>query len=278
MLKAKETNTMSLPDPAVVAAELGSQLRATPQLAIILGSGFQDALAGLPIQTEIPYTKISGFPRPTVPGHAGRLVLASAGDLPVLALYGRGHYYEGLDLAEVTFPIRVLAALGVRDLVLTNAAGGISSSLRPGDFMCITDHINMMGANPLRGSRAFVDLTDLYDPALISLWRQAARKAKIRLATGIYLAVCGPSYETPAEIRTFARLGADAVGMSTVPEAIVARQCGLRVTALSCITNFAAGRSRKPLSHEEVLETGRRVAKSATNLLCAFLTLYAKSR
>jgi purine-nucleoside phosphorylase len=274
---------MSLPNPAAVADELRSnwsdELReSAPQLAIVLGSGFQDALVGLPIQIEIPYSKIPGFPRPTVPGHAGRLVVAMSGELPVLALYGRSHYYEGLDMAEVTFPVRVLAALGVRDLVLTNAAGGISSGLRPGDFMCISDHINMMGMNPLRGSRSFVDLTDMYDPALITLWRQAARKTKTRFATGVYLAVSGPSYETPAEIRAFARLGGDAVGMSTVPEAIVARQCGLRVTALSCITNFAAGRSRKPLSHEEVLETGRRVAKSATNLLCAFLTLYAKSR
>jgi purine-nucleoside phosphorylase len=163
--------------------------------------------------------------------------------------------------------------------------------------MCITDHINLMGANPLRsadslsapraadGSRgqtvrapvgAFVDLTAVYDPALVALWRKAARKAKVRLATGVYVAVSGPSYETPAEIRAFARLGADAVGMSTVPEAIVARQCGMRVTALSCITNLAAGRARKPLSHDEVLETGRRVSKSATDLLNAFLNLYAE--
>jgi purine-nucleoside phosphorylase len=171
--------------------------------------------------------------------------------------------------------------LGIKDLLLTNAAGGIDSRLRPGDFMCVTDHINLMGANPLRGDTSkerFVDLTALYDPTLVALWRRAARQAKVRLATGVYLAVSGPSYETPAEIRAFARLGADAVGMSTVPEAIVARQCGMRVTALSCITNLAAGRTRKPLSHAEVLETGRRVSKAATNLLGAFINLYAQGR
>ena len=269
---------MALPDPAAVASELRAQFRHTPRLALVLGSGFQDALAGLAVHTDISYAKIPGFPRPTVPGHAGRLVLASSGKLPLLALYGRSHFYEGLDMSEVTFPIRVLAALGIKDLLLTNAAGGINSRLRPGDFMCITDHINMMGANPLRGSIDFVDLTRVYDPTLVALWRRAARRAKVRLATGVYLAVSGPSYETPAEIRAFARLGADAVGMSTVPEAIVARQCGMRVTALSCITNFAAGRARKPLSHDEVLETGRRVTKSATDLLCSFITLYAKSQ
>ena len=270
---------MSLPVAASVAGALRSELRVVPSLAIVLGSGFQNALANLPADTEIPYAKIPGFPRPTVPGHAGRLVLAHAGKLPLLALYGRSHYYEGLDMDEVTLPIRVLAALGIKDLVLTNATGGISSRLRPGQFMCITDHINIMGVNPLRGpNHSFTDLTAVYDPTLTALWRRAARKTGVRLTTGVYLAVSGPSYETPAEIRAFARLGADAVGMSTVPEAIVARQCGMRVTALSCITNLAAGRSRKPLSHEEVLETGHRVNAAATKLLSAFLNLYAEGR
>ena len=276
---------MSLPDPASVAAELRAHLNASPRLAIVLGSGFQNALAGLPVETQIPYAKIPGFPRPTVAGHAGRLVLTKAGRLLILALHGRSHYYEGHGMAEVTFPVRVLAALGIQDVVLTNAAGGISPRLRPGYFMCVTDHINMMGINPLgsadslsaRGDH-FVDLTGLYDPALIAIWRRAGRKSKVRLATGIYLAVSGPSYETPAEIRAFARLGADAVGMSTVPEAIVARQCGLRVTALSCITNFAAGRARKPLSHAEVLESGQRASKAAAKLILNFIHLYAQAR
>lgn len=269
---------MSLPDPPSVAAELRSNFSAPPPLAIVLGSGFKDALSDLQVHAEVPYAKISGFPRPTVPGHAGRLVYGRIGKVSVLALYGRGHFYEGLDMAEVTFPVRVLAALGVKDLLLTNAAGGINRRLRPGNFMCITDHINLMGANPLRGAPSFIDLTTVYDPTLVRLWQRAARTARMSLATGVYLAVSGPSYETPAEIRGFARLGADAVGMSTVPEAIVARACGLRVTALSCITNFAAGRARQPLSHEEVLETGRRATKSAANLLRAFLALYAESR
>lgn len=183
-------------------------------------------------------------------------------------------------MEAITFPIRVLTGLGVRDLLLTNAAGGISRRLHPGDFMMLTDHINLMGANPLRGPiwpdrTQFVDLTSAYDPALSSLLRRAARQAKVRLRDGIYLAVSGPSYETPAEIRAFARLGADAVGMSTVPEAIVARQCGIRVAALSCITNLAAGRDAKPLSHHEVLAAGTRAGDDAARLLEAFAEFYA---
>jgi purine-nucleoside phosphorylase len=270
---------MSLPDPASVASELRSRLKEAPPLAIILGSGFQSALAGLRAETEIPYAKIPGFPRPTVPGHAGRLVLVTAAKVSLVALYGRSHYYEGLQMDDVTFPVRVLAAMGVKDLVLTNAAGGIRPRLRPGNFMCITDHINLMGVNPLRGpNHPFVDLSKVYDSTLNAHWRRAARNSKVPLATGVYLAVSGPSYETPAEIRAFARLGADAVGMSTVPEAIVARQCGLRVTALSCITNLAAGRTAKPLSHAEVLETGQRASKSAANLILNFINLYAQGR
>ena|SRR5436190_1659295 len=268
---------VSLPDVTAAVDALRSELAEVPGMAIVLGSGFQSALDKLGAEREIPYAKIPGFRRPTVPGHAGRLVLARAGKLRLLALYGRSHYYEGLTMAEVTFPVRVLAGIGVKDLVLTNAAGGINSRLRAGQFMCITDHINMTGANPLRGKNpSFTDLSRVYDPELATLWRRAGRKVGARLATGVYLAVSGPSYETPAEIRAFARLGADAVGMSTVPEAIVARQCGMRVSALSCITNVAAGRSRKPVSHEEVLETGRRVTKTAANLLCTFLNLYAE--
>lgn len=273
---------MPMPDSSVIGAGLIARMSVRPRLALVLGSGFQDALDDLQVQAEIPYAKIPGFPRPTVRGHAGRLVIGTIANLPLIALYGRAHYYEGLDMAQVTFPIRVLAAMGVRDLLLTNAAGGINPRVRPGDFMCITDHINFMGANPLRGGDPlqgrFVDLTAVYDPGFIALWRRAARKAKVRLATGVYLAVSGPSYETPAEIGVYAQLGADAVGMSTVPEAIVARQCGLRVTALSCVTNLAAGRTAKPLSHEEVLETGQRVTKSARTLLRAFIDFYAKAQ
>ena len=186
-------------------------------------------------------------------------------------------------MARVTFPIRVMAAFGIRDLLLTNAAGGINHRFRPGDFMVLSDHINLMGVNPLRGASTpglprFVDLTHTYDSDLNRLLRKAAHGGKLRLHSGVYLAVSGPSYETPAEIRAFARLGADAVGMSTVPEAIVARQCGLNVAAVSCITNLAAGRSGQSLSHAEVLETAERVRNLAAHLLNNFATLYGKNQ
>jgi len=179
--------------------------------------------------------------------------------------------------------VRILAAYGIEALLLTNAAGGVNTAFREGDLMCVEDHINFMGASPLRGTALpklprFVDLTQTYDPGLRRLLRQAARTCKLRLLSGIYLAVCGPSYETPAEIRAFARLGADAIGMSTVPEAVVARQCGLKVAALSCITNRAASRKGKPLSHAQVLETAARVSKSITCLIETFATLYGQDK
>jgi purine-nucleoside phosphorylase len=217
-----------------------------------------------------------------VAGHSGKLCLARFGDVPVFLLSGRSHYYEGHDLSAVTCPMRVLHALGVRTVLLTNAAGGIHRQFAVGDFMVLTDHINLMGANPLRGPTfpgcaRFVDMTAVYDPALRAGLRAAARGTGAKVREGVYLAVSGPSYETPAEIRAFARLGADAVGMSTVPEAIVARQCGLRVAGLSCITNLAAGRSQAPLSHTEVLETGERAGQLAAQMLKNFAVNYAKT-
>ena len=196
-----------------------------------------------------------------------------------MVLSGRAHYYEGQPMTLVTFAVRALAAYGIRDLLLTNAAGGVNPSFHPGEFMLLTDHINLMGVNPLRGGPApglprFVDLTCAYDPGLRRLLQRAGRACGMRLRTGTYLAVSGPSYETPAEIRAFARLGADAVGMSTVPETIVARQCGLKVAAVSCITNLAAGRSWKPLSHAEVLETAEHVKKLAAQMLKNFAEIY----
>jgi purine-nucleoside phosphorylase len=183
-------------------------------------------------------------------------------------------------MEAVTYPVRVLAAAGVQNLVLTNAAGGISAKLRPGDLMCFSDHINFMGCNPLRGSETFgkdrfVDLSETYSAALRSLLKKAARQAQARLLTGVYLAVSGPSYETPAEIRAFRTLGADAVGMSTVPEAIVARQCGMNVAALSCITNLAAGRVKKPITHAEVLAMGWQSRERIRRVLLNFVRLYA---
>ncbi len=249
-------------------------------LGIVLGSGFAPALSGFKELTQWP---VRGLPKPTVAGHAGKMVLVEISDLPVLVLSGRYHYYEGFTMDQVTLPIRAMAEAGIRDLLLTNAAGGINKKFRQGDFMRLTDHINLMGANPLRGAARpdatrFVDLTDVYDAELARLLDHAAKQCRVVLHAGVYVAVSGPSYETPAEIRAFRSLGADAVGMSTVPEAIVARQCGMRVAGLSCITNLAAGLSPKPLSHAEVLATGKKVQKAATDLLRKFVELYAETR
>lgn len=250
-----------------------------PTLAIVLGSGFHALLPALTESACLSYRKIPGFPRPTVAGHAGELIVGRIATTPVLILSGRAHYYEGHHLDQVTAAIRTLAAAGIRDLLLTNAAGGINRKFRAGDFMLLTDHLNFMGVNPLRGAPRpglprFVDLSQAYDPQLNTQLLRAARRTKIKLRRGVYLAVSGPSYETPAEIRAFARWGADAVGMSTVPETIVARQCGLRVAGLSCLTNLAAGLGVTPLSHQEVLTTATRVQTTGARLLTEFVTHY----
>lgn len=274
---------MDLPNPQNAAARLKKLSRLRPTLAFVLGSGFHHMLTDLQVEKKIPYAKIPGFPKPTVKGHAGELYFGTLGGTSVMVLSGRAHYYEGHSMEHVTFAVRALAAFGIRDLLLTNAAGGLNRRFRAGDFMALTDHINFMGVNPLRGPAIpglprFVDLTQAYDPGLFTLLRAAANECKLRLQMGVYLAVSGPSYETPAEIRAFARLGADAVGMSTVPEAIVARQCGMNVAAVSCITNLAAGISRKKLSHTEVLETAERVKGEAAVLLKNFAKLYGRKK
>jgi len=277
---------------AVAKLKRISSLR--PTLAIVLGSGFHHVLNELRVDNRIAYAKIPGFPKPSVAGHAGELLFGTLGGTPVIVLSGRAHFYEGHPMERVTFAVRALAAFGIRDLVLTNAAGGVNRKFRAGDFMMLADHINFMGTNPLRPSgsdapspriatgppqlQRFVDLTDTYDAGLRSLLNRAARACGIKLRSGIYLAVCGPSYETPAEVRAFARLGADAVGMSTVPEAIVARQCGLNVAGISCITNLAAGIAKEKLSHAEVLETAERVKGDAAVLLKKFAKLYGKTK
>jgi purine-nucleoside phosphorylase len=252
-----------------------------PTLGILLGSGFHYAVSELKTCLEMPYEELPGFLPTTIRGHAGRLLAGYLGATPVVLLSGRAHFYEGHSLERITFPVRALAAFGVRDLLFTNAAGAISARLRPGDFMVITDHINLMGANPLRGAaeldrERFVDLTRAYDADLSALLNAAGEQCGLRLQAGVYLAVSGPSYETPAEIRAFATLGADAVGMSTVPEVIVARQCGLRVLALSCITNLAAGLGPDALRHGDVLDTAERVKTTGTLLLKNFANLYGR--
>jgi len=220
---------MALPNPNTAAARLKQASPLRPTLALVLGSGFHHLLTELQVAGRLAGARIPGFPRPAVSGHAGEIVFGHLAGTPVLVLSGRAHFYEGHDMDRVTFPIRALAAFGIRAVLLTNAAGGIHPKFRPGDFMVLTDHINFMGVNPLRGPEApgrsrFVDLSATYDPGLRALLAAAARRARVRLRAGVYLAVSGPSYETPAEIRAFADLGADAVGMSTVPEAVVARQ------------------------------------------------------
>lgn len=269
---------MKFSDLETAAARLGKVSPLRPTLAIVLGSGFHHVLKEVRGQ-KISYAKIPGFPKPTVSGHAGELYFGHLGRTPVLVLSGRTHFYEGHEMERVTFATRTLAAFGITDLLLTNAAGGINKKFRPGDFMVLTDHINFMGTNPLRGVAVpglprFVDLTETYDLKLRDLLFRAGKLSKLKLQRGVYLAVSGPSYETPAEVRAFARLGADAVGMSTVPEAIVARQCGLRVAAISCITNLAAGISREKLSHAEVLKTAGEVEVIAAQLLKHFSELY----
>ena len=271
-VKPRRQNRTPLPAPATTAALIRREFGSTARLAIVLGSGFHLVLAAVQEPRSIPYPRLPGFAVPAVEQHAGSLVFGKLGGMPVLLLAGRVHFYEGFDLETVTFPMRVLAELGVRAVLLTNAAGAINPRFRVGELMLIEDHINFMGANPLRGVRPpgrdrFVDLSQVYDCGLRRLLIASARQQRIVLRRGTYLAVAGPSYETPAEIRAFGRLGADAVGMSTVPEAIVARQCGLRVAALSCLTNLAAGRTPETLSHDEVLATGARSGGSAIRLL-----------
>ena len=270
---------MNEPEPHLAARTIKRASRLRPALAIILGTGFAHLEDEVNIEVSLPFSQVPGFPRAGVKGHAGRLAIGTLGRTPVLLLSGRAHYYEGISMRQVTFPVRVLAACGITDLLLTNAAGGLHPRLRAGDFMILSDHINFMGINPLRdqpsadGSR-YVDLSCAYDQRLSRLLVEAGKVCGLKLRRGVYLAVSGPSYETPAEIRAFARLGADAVGMSTVPEVIVARQHGLRVAGLSCITNLAAGRSQTPLSHAEVLTTAARVKNSAAQIIKHFAGLY----
>ena len=262
-----------------VASELCSATALRPNLAIVLGSGFRGIAERISANIKIPYSKLDGFPRPSVGGHAGELIVGRFGKTPAVVLSGRAHYYEGYDMPQVTFPVRVLAAFGITHLLLTNAAGGINKRFRPGDLMLIRDHINFMPGNPLRGiqdNSRFLDLSRTYDPELARLLRAAAKSLRIRLQSGVYMAVSGPSYETPAEIRAFARLGADAVGMSTVPEAVVARHCGMAVAGLSCISNLAAGLGKEPVAHEEVLAVGKRIAGKSAELVARFVEIFGK--
>ena len=251
---------------------------ALPKVGLILGSGLGGVAHPFEILMRQPYGSIPHFLPPAIEGHTGELLLARHQDIPLWILRGRTHAYEGHPLSEVTFPVRVMTALGVQTLILTNAAGGIHEDFHPGDLMFIEDHLNLTGTNPLIGVHhaawgpRFLDLTEAYDHEVLDTLKLAAQKASIRFLTGVYAAVSGPTYETPAEVRMFRTIGADAVGMSTVTECIVARHGGLRVGAISCITNLAAGLATHHLSHEEVVETGATAAERIARLLQTALT------
>lgn len=250
-----------------------SKAKAIPGTAVVLGSGLGDFAASLDGATSIDYEDIPNWPVPNVIGHEGRLVIGEVGGRPIAALSGRAHFYEGHDLRTVTFATRVLGVLGVKTLILTNAAGGINTGFVPGDLMVIDDHVNLLGSSPLAGPNddrfgvRFPDLTNVYSPRLRRLADETAAAQGLTLRHGVYVAWHGPSYETPAEVRYLRTIGADAVGMSTVPEAIVARHMGIEVLGLSCITNFAAGVLPQPLDHDEVLETAKRVRETFIALL-----------
>ena len=249
-----------------------------PRIGIVLGSGLGAVADAVAEPAIVPYAEIPHFPQSTVEGHFGRIVAGLLGGAPVLILQGRIHFYEGCTPRQVTFPVRVLGMLGVRAVVLTNAAGGIAEGYRVGQLVALTDHINLMGFNPLAGPNEgrfavrpdaglrFTDMTEAYSKRLRALAKEAASAEGFALEEGVYIAVSGPSFETPAEIRAFRALGATLVGMSTVPETIVARHMGIEVLGLSCVTNLAAGLGLNSLSHEEVNETGRLVERQLVRL------------
>lgn len=242
-----------------------------PEWGLVLGSGLGSLAEELTDKVVLPYREIPGFLESTVEGHQGQLIIGFLAGKRILAMQGRFHYYEGYDLQDVTFPVRVMAGLGIKKLIITNAAGGINRNFQSGDLMLIRDHINLLGSNPLRGRNIpgprFPDMTEVYSSKLCLLLRDIALEEKISLKEGVYCAVAGPSYETPAEIRFLGLIGADAVGMSTVPEAIVARQCEMEVIGLSCITNLAAGLSLHKLNHQEVMQNGLQAAEKMKALI-----------
>jgi purine-nucleoside phosphorylase len=267
------TSAASYEQVQTAAAFVRARCGEVPSVALVLGSGLGAFAETLGTAVTIPYADIPGWPASTVIGHAGTLVIGNVAGRRVAALSGRAHAYEGHPLSTVVFPTRVMSALGVRQLVLTNAAGGINTNFSQGALMLIEDHINLLGSNPLVGANderfgpRFPDMTEVYSRRLRTLAGQVAAARGIGLTHGIYAAMLGPSYETPAEIRYLRTIGADAVGMSTVPEAIAARHLGMEVLAISCITNMAAGVLPQPLVHDEVMETARRVRGDFVSLL-----------
>jgi purine-nucleoside phosphorylase len=286
--------TDTLYDRATAAAECiraGTALR--PRIGIVLGSGLGAFASQLADATAIPFAEIPHFPQSTVPGHSGRLVVGTVAGVPVAVMQGRVHVYEGYSSEEVTFPIRVLGRAGITQLILTNAAGGINPAYHQGQLVLLSDHINFSGRNPVAGANderlgpRFFDMSDAYSARLRGLAQRAAQSMNLPsqhaesghaggLSEGVYLSVLGPSFETPAEIRAFRALGADLVGMSTVQETIVARHMGMEVLGISCVTNMAAGIQKQPLSHEEVMETGKAVEEQLAGLLTRLAPMMAQ--
>ena len=267
---------------AASAAYLKERLRFAPKIAVVLGSGLGDLTAGFTGTQEIPYESIPHFPQSTVAGHKGALLEGMLGDTPVLAMEGRFHFYEGYSMKEVCYPFYVFKLLGVETVVLTNAAGGVNRSFDAGDLMLITDHIAVFVPNPLIGPNIeelgtrFPDMSHIYDPALCGIIRSVAAENSIPLREGVYCQLTGPSYESPAEIRALAALGADAVGMSTAVEAVAANHCGMRVCGISCVSNKAAGLSPTPLSHKEVQEAADKAAPLFTKLVRESIAAFGK--
>jgi len=268
---------------AEAAAEfVRSKTALRPEIALVLGSGLGDFAEGMSEAVRIPYGEIPHFPHSTAIGHAGRLVVGCVAATPVAVMQGRVHLYEGHSIKDVAFPIRVFGRMGIRVVILTNATGGLSSDLHPGCLVLIRDHINLQGVNPVAGpnddrfGQRFFDMGNAYDPQFRHLVQAEAARLGIWLGNGVYAALLGPSFETHAEIQYLKKIGVDLVGMSTVPEVIVARHMGIRVLAISCVTNLAAGLSDQPITHEEVLEIGARVQKEFVALLTAVIPRLAE--
>ncbi len=258
-------------------AHVRTKTNIEPAAGIVLGSGLGDVLDSIDIEVVVPYSEIPGAKASTVTGHRGQMIIGHAGKVPVVALSGRMHYYEGYEMHEVMLLARVVGRLGIKKLIVTNAAGGVNTSFAAGDLMLISDHINLMGVNPLRGpnidalGERFPDMSDSYPESLRAIARDVAAGLGLTLKEGVYLALSGPTYETPAEVRMLRILGADAVGMSTVPEVVAAAQMGIPVLGISCITNMAAGILPQKLTHSEVMETTARVQKDFSKLLVGIL-------
>ncbi len=266
---------------AVKFIQAKSPLR--PLVGLVLGSGLGAFAQSLENATRIPFGEIPHFPRSTAIGHKGELVLGTCQGVPVALMNGRVHHYEGYTLQQVVFPVRVLGRMGVKIAIMTNAAGGVNVNYKPGELMLLTDHINYMGGNPLIGPNEeslgprFFDMTEPYDPKLREIAEKACWKAGVTVRSGVYIAFTGPSYETSAEIRAARVLGADAVGMSTVPETIAARHLGIRVLGISAITNPAAGVQKKPLHYQEVLDVGEKLKSSLLDVLSRIIVESAKT-